>query len=92
MPKKKSAAMPMAIAAADTVKKPRGRYWMGSTPIRCEICQRSFGDTFIDGATSRGPWYLMHPACHDLFGRGLGTGLGQQYAKQADGRWLKVGG
>lgn len=49
-------------------------------------------DTIIDGATTYGPWALMTPASHRMYGRGLGTGLGQKYEKQRDGKWLKVEG
>ena len=35
---------------------------------------------------------MMTPASHDYYGRGLGTGYGQKYMKQADGKWLKVEG
>ena len=90
-PKKPAAAMPLAIAAADAVKKPRGIYWMGETPMQCGVCQQPLDDTFIDGATSRG-WLQMDRKCHSMFGHGLGAGCGQQYDKQTDGRWRKVGG
>jgi hypothetical protein len=89
---RKPKAMPMAIVASDTVRKPRGMYWMGTTPMQCDICQRPIDGTFIDGATSRGPWATMDPNCHEVFGRGLGTGRGQRYERQPDSRWLKVEG
>lgn len=49
-------------------------------------------DKFIDGKTFRGPWAIMTPHAHDQWGRGLGTGKGQLYEKQEDGRWLKTQG
>ena len=49
-------------------------------------------DQFVDGATRMGPWAIMTPECHSALGLGLGLGLGQRYARQSDGRWLKVEG
>lgn len=50
-------------------------------------------DEFIDGKTKMGPWANMSPASFAKYGIGrLGTGHGQRYKKQADGRWLKVEG
>ena len=56
-----------------------------------------FGDTIkdeiIDGATKLGPWALMTPKSWKIHGHGkLGTGLGQRYKKQKNGKWLKVQG
>lgn len=49
--------------------------------------------TIIDGKTVMGPWALMSPASWRAYGVGrLGTGLGQKYEKQPDGKWLKVEG
>lgn len=65
---------------------------MGGAPAECDTCHGDIKSKFIDGATTMGPWGNMCPACHKRLGRGLGTGKGQQYEKQADGRWLKTGG
>ncbi len=56
-----------------------------------------FGDkvesTIIDGRTMSGPWGLMTPKSWEKYGcRRLGTGFGQKYEKQPDGKWLKVEG
>ena len=69
------------------------RYWAGFVSPK-----DNFGDTitdeFIDAPTKRGPWALMTPASWKLHRRFsvLGTGYGQKYRKQVDGRWLKVAG
>ena len=76
-------------------KKPREVCWTGpvgqtddfGAPINHEV-----GGVIVDGKTRAGPWALMNPASHVVFGCGLGLGLGQRYEKQADGRWLKVEG
>jgi len=37
-----------------------------------------------------GPWANMCCDCHARCGEGVGTGKGQLYEKQTDGRWLKI--
>jgi hypothetical protein len=56
------------------------------------LCKVKLADTFIDGKTSYGPWGNLCPACHARHGVGLGTGKGQRYQRQPDGRWLKTQG
>jgi hypothetical protein len=70
------------------------RYWLGEAPIDCQTCPEKIDDCFYDAKTDYGPWAFMCPACFHL-GPGLsrvGVGLGQEYTKQEDGRWLKTGG
>jgi hypothetical protein len=69
-------------------------YWMGTLPETCDTCGTPIIDIFYDAKTKFGPWGCMCPTCQTL-GPGLnklGTGLGQEYKKQADGRWLKTAG
>ena len=69
------------------------RYYMGDAPKECNICAAPIRKEFVDGATTLGCWADMCPQCHKVYGRGLGTGRGQQYTKQAvDGRFMKTGG
>lgn len=69
------------------------RYWIGPAPTKCDIHHEALTDKFIDGKTQMGPWGNMCPACWAHYGVGrLGTGYGQEYTKQEDGRWLKTGG
>lgn len=50
-------------------------------------------DEIIDGKTVMGPWGLMTPKSWKKYGVGrLGSGLGQRYKKQKDGKWLKIEG
>lgn len=79
----------------EAVAKKKGKakppvYWCGEIGPHDDM-GNPIGDTFIDGATGRG-WAIMSPSTHRMYGRGLGTGLGQKYERQADGRWLKVEG
>ena len=61
-------------------------------PACCNICDRPVGVRFVDGRTRMGPWADMCPTCHARYGVGLGTGRGQLYELQADGRYVKVSG
>lgn len=57
-----------------TIKK-----WMSSKPVKCDICRGALDKTFVDGATSMGPWAIMCRNCHLEFGTGTGEGCGQIY-------------
>jgi hypothetical protein len=71
-------------------KQHEAKYWMGDKPKDCDICHKALGDSFVDGATTMGPWGIMCKNCFPVFGVGLGIGRGQRYEKQSDDRWLKV--
>jgi hypothetical protein len=69
-------------------------HWSSPAPHKCDTCGAGIDDVFYDGKTGFGPWACMCPSCFTL-GPGLnrlGTGFGQKYEKQADGKWLKTGG
>lgn len=64
------------------------QYWLSPVPGFCETCDGPIHDKFYDAST------CMCPSCFTLgpgFGK-LGQGLGQEYTKQPDGKWLKTGG
>ena len=72
------------------------KYWIGRVRDTDD-----FGvpieNIFYDAKTIRGPWAIMSPTSYALRSMGrtddmLGTGLGQKYRRQPDGRWLKTGG
>jgi hypothetical protein len=69
----------------------RKRYWIGAVGPTDDF-DDDIGDDFIDGKTTIGPWAIMTPASYRSFGIGLGTGRGQWYRRQADGKWLKTEG
>lgn len=70
------------------------KFWQGTPPKRCQLCGKAITDTFVDGAVANtgGRWAYMDPDCHKNVGLGLGTGIGQKYVKQADGRFAKAAG
>lgn len=68
------------------------RYYLSPVPAKCQLCQQPLDDKMFDACTQSLGWAIMCQVCHLKHGRGLGVGKGQQYEKQADGRWLKTGG
>ena len=67
------------------------REWVGPVPEKDDFGY-TIGGVFIDGKLQRGPWAIMTPGNHRLHGVGLGTGRGQKYKKNPDGKWVKVEG
>lgn len=68
--------------------------WMGVVVPTCDTCPRPIVSVFYDMKTKQGPWGCLCTDCA-FHGDGvaqLGTGLGQRYEKQADGKWIKTGG
>jgi hypothetical protein len=67
-------------------------YWTGVIGDFDDFGDMIFNE-FIDGKTNKGPWAIMTPTTFDVYGVGkLGTGYGQRYRKQGNGKWLKVEG
>ena len=66
-------------------------YWIGGDNDQCDVCQKEIDKTFFDAATRKG-WGILCPLCFSRDGFGLGTGRGQKYELQPDGKWLKTGG
>ena len=68
------------------------QYWLGSVG-KVDDFEDSISDEIIDCKTIYGPWALMTPKSFEKCGVGrLGTGYGQRYKKQSDGKWLKIEG
>jgi hypothetical protein len=57
----------------------------------CQLCKTEGLTVYIDGATAYGPWASMCETCHELVGRGLGTGRGQKYELRGTA-WVKIAG
>jgi hypothetical protein len=72
----------------------RPHYWMGPVPCKCDVCNQGFSTTFFDCKTKfGGRWGNLCPTCRELHGPAqLGTGYGQRYDLQADGRYMKTEG
>jgi len=71
------------------------KYWVGSQHLTCDLCGADLvdGGFFIDGRIyAHTTWAMMCLLCHNQVGVGLGTGRGQKYERQEDGKWLKIGG
>lgn len=68
------------------------KFWAGTPPKSCDLCEKPLLARFIDGKTRQGPWGCLCFFCYVEHGCGLGTGKGQQYDIQKDGRWKKTGG
>jgi hypothetical protein len=67
-------------------------YWYGSLPDEDDFGV-PYKNIMIDGRTKQGPWANMTLTSWRIHGCGmLGTGNGQKYKKQSDGRWLKIEG
>jgi hypothetical protein len=65
--------------------------WLGEVKL-CDICTKPIAVGFVDGRTRMGPWACMCLMCHRSHGVGLGTGKGQQYQRNADGKFEKIAG
>ena len=55
------------------------KQWESTAPTECDLCHDDLEDSFIDGKTKYGPWGIMCSTCHEIYGCGLGLGLGQKY-------------
>lgn len=77
---------------SDDDKPEPKRYWTGDID-NCNICKLPITTHFIDGRlTGYTTWAIMCPKCFEDYGAGLGTGRGQLYKKQPDGKYMKIKG
>ena len=68
------------------------KYWLSSLDIEDDFGDR-YDTVMIDGRTKKGPWANMTQRSWAKHGVDrFGTGFGQRYEKQANGKWLKVEG
>lgn len=62
-------------------------------PLGCDVCHSPIGDDLFDAKIKpTGYWGNLCRQCFEFRGVGLGTGRGQHFKRQSDGRYLKVGG
>ena len=67
-------------------------YWAGDIGPADDF-GKPYDKLMIDGRTKQGPWANMNEHSWRVHGVGkFGTGYGQLYEKQPDGRWLKIKG
>jgi hypothetical protein len=80
--------------SAIKTKTPMGQvYWCGEA-TNCQLCPSKFSDGFMYDCIvpAYQQWANICSGCFHQYGCRFGLGLGQQYTKQADGRWLKTAG
>lgn len=68
-----------------------GSKWAGKPVEKCDLCERTLMQVFVDGRMSNGQWGIMCPDCRVNQGRiTLGTGLGQKYERTQATAWQWV--
>jgi len=66
-------------------------YWCGPLEPVCQISNKPYDGVMYDANTPLG-WANICQEVFDRYDCKLGTGFGQKYELQVDGRWLKVSG
>lgn len=67
-------------------------YWCGDPPPACQLSGAPFNGVMYDANLPGVGWGNFNEATFKRYGGRLGTGFGQKYEQQADGRWKKVAG
>lgn len=67
-------------------------YWLGTEIKTCQVCSGAMSTVMYDCRVPGMGWANICHHCFTGYRCKLGTGLGQKYKKQTDGRWLKVKG
>jgi hypothetical protein len=71
---------------------PKKIYWVGDLGTHDDFGV-PYKNLMFDAKTKNGQWANMTEQSFRNYGHGtLGTGYGQMYEKQPDGRWLKIKG
>ena len=70
------------------------RYWQGMTPLKCEVTGKRLNGVMYDAKLPGigGAWALVCQDAFTVLGGKLGTGHGQRYDLQGNGRFLLVAG
>jgi hypothetical protein len=61
--------------------------YIGSPPKNCDLCNAPISNVFVDGVVQinqKQIWANVCKTCHLAYGKGLGTGLGQEW-------WIDIG-
>lgn len=73
--------------------RPNGSPYMGTPPANCDLCGEDITDKFYDAHVPRyGQWGNVCPGCFASERCATGTGAGQEYTKNADGKFIKTAG
>lgn len=56
-------------------------------PKQCDICKGEFSGVMFDARTRQGPWGCLCGSCFRNENGKLGTGLGQKYLTNSQGKW-----
>lgn len=64
--------------------------WLGED--NCNVCSKYCSTTLYDAKTIYGHWATLCEDCFKLCGMRLGTGFGQKYKRNSEGRLIKVEG
>lgn len=73
--------------------RPIGSPYMGTVPANCNLCGADIEDKFYDAfIPAYGQWGDVCPECFKRERCATGTGAGQEYSKNADGKFVKTAG
>lgn len=65
-----------------------GSKWAGKPIEKCDLCENTLMQVFVDGRTANGQWAIMCPTCRIEEGcMNLGPGLGQKYERTQATAW-----
>lgn len=77
----------------EELEMPQKVYWTSPLPATgCQLTNRPFNEVMYDANLPGIGWGNWCQETFDEYRGRLGTGLGQKYVLQDDGRWLKVEG
>jgi hypothetical protein len=71
--------------------------YSGTPPKKCQLCNDPIANIFVDGLVrvggNRQIWADTCQSCHQLYGVGLGAGVGQEWWRDPDtGNFVKIEG
>ena len=63
--------------------------WIGDAPEQCDLCRTPLLHEFYDVRLLNGSWANTCHRCWQVYGTGLGEGVGQHFIKVSDDCWVK---